>query len=478
MGAALATCCLTVLGTGLAAAQGDLGTQVERVLADPRLSGAVVGVHVVDLATGSALYARHERRPFIPASNQKLVVAAAALDVLGADYEFRTAVYAMGRVEDGVLRGDLVLRGGGDPTLGGRYDDEDAMDILRRWARVLKAKGVNRVGGDIIGDDSFFDAVYRHPSWDPQQTWKWYFPATGALSINDNCVLVTVRPGPGPGIPAVLSLTPSSAPVKLANLCKTSSTKQSIWFDRTPDSEVIRVGGYVRQDSAGYSCEVTVPQPALYAAAALGQALEMEGIAVTGRARTGSPALGGAEPLCERRTSLLPVLRRMSERSHNHYAEQVVKTIGAEASGRGSWEAGLDRAAQMLRRLGFGSTDFVLDDGSGLSRRNRLTPALLTTLLVATRRSARGEEFASLLAVAGEEGTLESRLSKAPYKGNVQAKSGYLNGVGALSGYARTRSGRTVAFSILINDSRNPPGSYSMRETADAICRAIVDETD
>lgn len=165
----------------------------------------------------------------------------------------------------------------------------------------------------------------------------------------------------------------------------------------------------------------------------------------------------------------------MLKESHNYCAEQLIKTIGAETSGTGSWAAGLTKAGAVLREMGFREGEFNLDDGSGLSRQNRLTPALLTGLLSRIWSSEHGPTMLSLLAAAGEEGTLERRLTAPPYRGNVRAKTGYINGVGALSGYATTRAGTEIAFSILINDSSNLSGTYPMREIRDAICRAIVD---
>lgn len=477
--AELAVAC-SVLAAALPALAGQaLDDRVERTVSAGALRRANVGVHVVALGSGRVVYARNATRRFIVASNEKLVTAAAALETLGEGYEFVTAVYARGSMAKGVLRGDLVLRGGGDPTLGGRYEHENALDIFRRWAKVLKAKGLQRVTGDIVADDTFFDRVYRHPNWSEDQAWKWYYPSTSALSANDNCVTITVRPGPSAGAPALLSASPGSAPVELLNQCRTSSKGHSIWFDRKPGSNAITVGGLVRQGSAGYSQQVTVPSPPLYVARLFKEALEASGIGVDGGVRLAKREEGvlaaRTEPLCIRRTSLVPVLRTMAKNSHNHYAEQVIKTVGAKASGTGSWEAGLSAAARMLRSMGLRDTEFALDDGSGLSRRDRLTPAALTTLLLKMRDSEHGATFVSLLPVAGEDGTLQKRLTARPYRGNVRAKTGYVSGVGALSGYARTRGGIEVAFSILINDTVNPPGTYSMRETLDSICRAIVD---
>jgi len=463
-------------------ASGDetsLNEALEPILSGGHLSRAQVGVHVVAVASGRVIYSRNAMRRFIVASNEKLVTAAAALEVLGADYRFETALYGRGPVRRGVLRGDLILRGGGDPTIGGRYDDENAIDVFRRWARSLRSEGLRGVTGDAVADDTFFDRRYRHPNWGRYPAWKWHYTTASALSVNDNCVVITVEPGPQAGAPASAALAPASAPLKLLNLCQTATKRHAIWFDRSAGEDTIKVGGHVRLGSAGYSGEVTVPDPPLYAATTLKQAFEEEGLRIEGRARVlraADPALyEGAQRLCLRSTALPPVLHTMVKRSHNHYAEQVMKTIGAEARGVGSWEAGAAGAAEMLRRMGFSDEEFCLDDGSGLSRENELTPALLTSLLVEMARSPYGPAFAQLLPVAGEDGTLRRRLTEAPYRGNVRAKTGYLSGVGALSGYATTRSGVAVAFSVLINDSHNPPGTYSMRQKLDAICRAIVD---
>ncbi len=465
--------------TPAAAGQTALSEKLDAILSAGEFRKADVGVHVVALGSGRVVCSRNAMHRFIAASNEKLVTAATALETLGEDYRFETTLFGRGEVTGGVLQGDLMLRGGGDPTLGGRHDQEDAMTIFRRWAGRMREGGLHGVTGDVVADATFFDRTYRHPAWSRYPIWKWHYTTTAGLSINDNCVRVTVKPGAAAGAAAVLEINPSAAPATLQNLCKTALKQHAIWFDRVAGSSAIKVGGYVRQGSEGYSHEVTIPDPPLYAAAALKQAFEEEGIPIGGRARVlarPNPALyATARRLCARSTALPPVLRTMVSRSHNHYAEQVMKTIGAEADGVGSWEAGCGRAARFLRTLGFKDAEYSLDDGSGLSRRNELTPALLTTLLIRMARSEHAATFRSLLAVAGEEGTLRNRLTEEPYGGNVRAKTGYLSGVGALSGYATTRSGVEVAFSILINDSENPPGTYSMRKKLDAICRAIVD---
>jgi len=452
---------------------------VRETTSDPRRRGARIGVHVVAAASGRVVYSHHATESFIAASNQKLITAATALEVLGADYEFCTALFARGAVSGGTLHGDLIARGGGDPTIGGRYEEEDAAAVFARWAAELKRRGISRVAGDVVGDDLFFDQMYYHPNWPVEQAWKWHFPPVSALAVNDNCVMVTVEPADAAGKQARVSLDPPVAPVELHITCETAAQRHAVWFARRAGSRTVRVGGNVRLGSPGYSHRVTVPEPSLFAALTLAHVLRQEGIEVDGRVRMAGPDERGrwrnAERLVERRTALLPVLRTTVQRSHNHYAEQVIKTVGAESAGHGSWETGLAQASAMLAEMGFRAHEFHLDDGSGLSRENQVSPALLTALLLRMRHSPHAERFRFLLARPGEPGTLRGRLTEAPYRSNVRAKTGYLNGVGALSGFATTRSGLEVAFSILVTDPQNPPGSYSMRETVDGICRAIVD---
>lgn len=338
------------------------------------------------------------------------------------------------------------------------------------------------MSGGVVVDDRLFDRQVRHPDWAHYDAWKWYYTTVGAMSINDNCVTVRVTPSAAVGAPAVVELIPAATPLRTLDICKTSSKTHSVWFDRKAGSDILKVGGYCRAGTQGYTGLASVPDPARYAGAVLRSVLLDEGIAIRGKARAiepdEPPVAAGATVLCRRRTALEPVLRTMLQRSHNHYAEQVFKTIGAVESGVGSFATGSEAVSRTLRRLDRSGASFHVADGSGLSRENRLSPALITALL--TRSEAAGDRrfFASLLAIPGADGTLRRRLRDKPYAGSVVAKTGYLDGVGALSGYARTQSGREVAFSILVNDDHNPVGTYAMSGVVDSICRAIVDHCD
>jgi D-alanyl-D-alanine carboxypeptidase/D-alanyl-D-alanine-endopeptidase (penicillin-binding protein 4) len=472
---------LALLSAGSA---GELTTEIGKALEDPRLEGATVGIHVIDVDSGQVLYSRGASRPMIPASNQKIITAVTALAELGPRFKFRTGLWMRGTVDEaGVLEGELLLQGGGDPTLGrdlsAHQEDgaaEARMSTLQRWADQLAADGLRRVAGDLIVDDRFFDRQHVHPDWPRAQIWREYCAPSAGLVYGESCVTVSVKPGKNVGEPAQVSLMPAVEGLTVANSCITKPERHVIWFDREPGSSVIRVGGYVRHESVGYTGRVTVPEPALFAGRAFRQVLGECGVRIGGSVRLAR----GDRPdeshdwrrVEERLVPLTDVLSVMLRESQNLYAEQVVKTIGAVRSQEGSWEAGLARMGDVLTGLDATEEGFHLADGSGMSRRNRLTPRLVCRVLSALA-SLNGRDFSGLLAAPGE-GTLRRRFREKPYHQNVRAKTGFLRGVGALSGYVRTTGGRRVIFSILINDfsrGSNP----DMKQIEDAAVRAIVD---
>jgi serine-type D-Ala-D-Ala carboxypeptidase/endopeptidase (penicillin-binding protein 4) len=475
-------CVLTVFllcAAAVSAAEGGaLARAVAKVLADKKYAHVRVGVHVTAVGSGRVIFVRNANELYIPASNQKLLVAFAALQTLGAEHKFRTTLHAVGGVADGVLAGDLLVRGGGDPTIGGYYPHDDGEAVLRKWAAALKAGGLVRITGDVVADGSAFDSIVRHPSWLAKEAWMYYCPTTGALALNGNCVAVTALPGKTVGAPLICKLSPAVAPVKLAVVGKTSSKTNAVWFDRKPGADTIRVGGFLKRGGRGFTGPVTAPDPELYFATVLRATLVAEGVAVGGIARRVKEAEKvlhhTARKLHRNATNVAPVLRTMLQESNNHYAEQVLKTIGAAGGKTGSWESGRKQIGVALQALGVKAGEYVIDDGSGLSRKNRVSPAVLTSVLGRIHSGNNRKLFLTLLAVSGTSGTLKNRLTDKLCKGKVLAKTGYMRRVGALSGYARTKSGIGVCFSILVNSTKQSGDNYQKRPLLDAICRAIV----
>jgi D-alanyl-D-alanine carboxypeptidase/D-alanyl-D-alanine-endopeptidase (penicillin-binding protein 4) len=466
-----------LLLVGLAApapASTPLGRVLENQVRAARRVAPSLGVHVVELESGEEVYGYRADEVRVLASNTKLFTTAAAVDLLGPAYEFETGILIRGAVYDGILDGDLAVVGGGDPNLSGRLYDGDPYGAFRRWARALKERGVRRVAGDLLLVHGLFESQGIHPDWPPDQLARWYEAPVGALSFNDNCVLVRVSPGARPGAPGQVELVPELGLFRVIGQVKTSGSRgrHHVVVTREPESHEIRVAGSVYLRGEPLEAWVTVPAPVEYFGAALRAALAGEGVEVLGSTVPTADLPGAVwERVFTHRTDLATTITVVNRRSQNFYAESVLKLLGARVGGEGSWASGVAAVEAFLARAGLaGSVE--LADGSGMSRGNRAAPRHLTELLRFMFFHPAGAEFVLSLPVSGgEEPTWQRRLAEAPYRGNVFAKTGTLNGVSALSGYAKGASGRLYVFSILCNGG----GVWQARRAQDAIVRAIID---
>jgi D-alanyl-D-alanine carboxypeptidase/D-alanyl-D-alanine-endopeptidase (penicillin-binding protein 4) len=435
-------------------------------LASPALKGADVGLHIVQLDDAQTLFARDPNRLLVPASNTKLFTTAAALVALGPEFHFETLV--------GVDGDDLVVVGGGDPAIGGRFTGGDPTVYFRRWAKVLRDQGVNYIAGDLVLDDSRFDRQWIHPHWAKGDRGHWYAAPISALSLNDNCIDVRVAPGAKLGGPAAVTLTPDVPFLKVTNLTRTvSSSKQHApRVLHRPGSGAIECDGAVYHHAAATKTSVPVDDPTHLFATVLREVLADEGVRIVGQARR-SPHAVDSKSFRTRVSHRFPMIEAVAvanKESQNLFAEHLLKTIGAER-GAGTWDAGRGAAVQTLTRLGVAADSFVLDDGSGLSRQNRATARSFTTLLAAMHRGPHATVFRQSLATSGVDGTLKKRLAEPPYRGRIFAKTGSITGVRSISGYAHTRSGKWLAFSLIINRPRQ-----SVRSLQDELCRILVDQ--
>lgn len=444
-----------------------------------RKAAPEIGVHVVELASGETAYSYNADTRRIVASNAKLFTTAAALDRLGPGYFLETDVLVRGEVVDGALLGDLAVVGGGDPNVSGRQYWGDPFGPFREWAEVLKENGIFRIDGELLLDHGLFDDQRLHPDWPEDQLKEWYEAPVDALSFSDNCVLVRVEPDGGPGRPARIETVPPLDLFTLESSAKTTGNRREQWvkIDRKSgaESHVLTVAGRVYARTESIDKWLTVTDPPLYFGAALAAALAEEGVAHGGRIRAVERLADsdGWRRLTTHRTDLLTVLEVINKRSQNFWAESVLKLLGAELCGSGSWAGGIRAVEEFLTEIGLDTAELSLADGSGMSRNNRFTPRQLTHLLVHMFHHRWGGEFLRTLPFSGEEDlSWEKRLARAPYFGNVMAKTGYLSGVSTLSGYAKARTGKVYAFSILMNGIR---GLAKAKAAQDRIVAAIID---
>ena len=455
-----------------------LAARIDSVLARPSLRRAEWGIEVRDAASGRVLYERGAGRPMIPASNLKLVVSAAAAHHLPADFRYRTSLYATGPVEAGELRGDLVLYGRGDPLISGRYGGSRTA-VFEAFADSLLARGVRRVAGRVVADQSHWDDDRLRADWDPYDLRWWYAAPVAALGFNDNSVDVRIEPASVAGRPPRISWLPRTDYVTVVNAATTVGRGRSRSFDleRLPGRGRIRAYGQLPVGSGADVEYFAVDDPARFAGTVFREVLERKGVVVavdevavvTDPARSVSAS---AVPLVEHRSDPLPrVIGPILKNSQNWFAEQLAKTLGKELRGEGSWEAGLAVQREFLTRVvGIDSADFVLRDASGLSDQNRMTARALVRLLDYVHRTPGQEAVRRALPVAGGEGSLQARFPGLP--GRVAAKTGYIGDVDALSGFLTLPGGRTVIFSIIANRSGQP--SSRMKDAIDDVVRAVA----
>jgi len=486
-----------------------LGRAIEQILAAPDVARGFWGVDVVSLDTGNRLYSLNPDKLFTPASNTKLFTTAAAFALIGPDYRFKTTVESTGTVDKyGRLNSDLVVVGRGDPNLSGRtlpYNlhterKTPPIQVLIELADQLVAKGLKYVDGDVVADDSFYVFERYGEGWSQDDlAWEWGAPVS-ALTVNDNVLFATIMPADRPGERAFLNIAPFPEYYRIDNRIMTTpqgTGPRKIYINREPGSNQITMWGNIPVDDTGASESLAIDDPADFTAKLFRQLLEQRGVTVYGRPRTRHTELaamqtftvtslasgGGSEsPLrpgpgttvlaSHESAPISDDLRVINKVSQNLHAELALRLLGKEKGASGSIEGGLEVARSFLTTAGIKPEQFAFYDGSGLSRENLASPAAIVQLLLYANRQPWGQLFADTLPVSGVDGSLADRLKTPPAKGAVRAKTGSLNHVNSLSGYATTVTGERVAFSIMANN-HNLPNKKAL-ETIDRVVEKIV----
>jgi len=465
-------------------AQAGLANRLDRLLDAPPFNRASWGVYLADEG-GRTLYARNPDRLFVPASNNKLVVAAVAAALLPPDHRIVTSVYGTGPLEDGVLEGDLVVYGRGDPTFSERCYGTDTLsagtcDSL--WTRMdaladsIVERGVRHVAGGIVGDGSYFDAQLVHPAWEVYDLNWWYAAPVSALGFNDNSVNVTWAPGPAVRAPPRVRFEPDLDNFRFENRARTGAagTRRTIDFFREPGTMNIWAEGVVPLGHRERTEYFALPNPNLYFAQALRAALERRGVSVAGA--TGSTTDSLRYRSCRNAPALVDFASRsLADRiypilnsSQNWFAEMLLKRVGKEFQGEGSWDAGVEVERRFLiDSVGIDSTAFVLSDASGLSTGNLVSPRAMAQLLDYMRTHPRGAAFLAGLPRAGERGSLRDRFAGTRLAGRVVAKTGSISRVNSLSGYIERPDARTFTFVVVANN--HTAGYTEMLRQVDAL---------
>ncbi len=424
--------------------------KLKKILASSCNKTSKIGIKFYSLDQKETLFEINSNRKLIPASNLKIITSVAALKRVGPDYRFYTRLYTDGHIEGTTLRGNLYIKGFGDPSL-----VTEQMWIL---VNELKNYPIKKVIGNIIADNSYFLGQGPLPNWGSYKGADAYLAPIGALAFNFNTITVHIAPNKKLGKPPLVIVDPPSPYIQVTNTAVTSKRgyKSDLIVNRLPHKnyDELVVAGKIPKRVARKKYYLNVTDPQWYTLNVFKDFLKRAGVEIKGKIKRGSlPKLHKllleheSQPLAE-------ILRGLNKFSNNFMAEQILRVLAAEYFGPpGTTKNGVRFLHEYLQSLGISSDQFEIVGGSGLSRKNRLTANQIVRVLEdAYNDLSIFPEFISALGVMGLDGSVEERMIGNKEAQKIRVKTGTLNGVSALSGYFQSKDGEKFAFSILLND--------------------------
>lgn len=442
-------------------ALGQVPKALQRFVSLESLSSAGLSVTVKKVSDGSVLASHNSLLNLTPASTQKLITTATALEMFGPDFRFETKVYLTGQMRSsGVWAGDVIVKGGGDPTLGAQYSSNNQSAFFESVLVALKCKGINEIQGRIVGDDRAYNTEIV--SW--KTTWEdmgnYYAAGISALNYSDNTYNLTFKTGNAGERPQIADVEPPVPGITFNNfLIAKNNDKDSAYLYGMPFCNERYIYGTVPAGRASFSIKGDVPDPALFTVQSLIAYLKARGLAVNGIATTArilqqnnQLRIPQGDLLCSFKSdSLADIIKVTNKRSYNLYAEALMRLIASRYSADAGWLAGIAGEKSFWEKKGLRAQQLLIYDGSGLAPSNRVNSTFLCDLLCyMSARSRYKDVFLRSLAVAGEDGTLKSFLVNTSLKGLVKAKSGSFEGVLTYAGIVRKR-GADYSFCIMTN---------------------------
>ena len=459
------------------------------------------GIKVVSLDTGLTLFETNAGKLLKPASNAKLFTGALALDRLGPDYRIKTSLYSTAKPDrKGVLHGDLVVYGRGDPSFAARFNDGDHSKSLAPLVDAITTAGVKRIKGDLVGDESYFRGPPLGSSWTWNDLQYYYGAEVSALTQEDNVVDVVFKPGPVAGATCLVETKPLTDFLTFINRSKTIEAEggREIQLHRPPGQNTVHVSGQLPLGTTNWNDAVAVHDPARWFVMRLKEELNRNGIRVSGKLRTMDWQERQTKPADHSKLfelasvesrPLNEIVTKMMKPSQNLYAQLLLLQVGAVVEGgkqkpeetsdgsedgsRTTEDLGIAELKTFVGEAGINKGEVLFDEGSGLSRRALVTPNAIVQLLTFMSRHRHADAFRAALPIAGVDGTLRSRMRGTVAERNVTAKTGTIGYVFTLSGYLNTIGSEELAFSILLNNY--DAGSNIAREDVDAIALMLAE---
>jgi D-alanyl-D-alanine carboxypeptidase/D-alanyl-D-alanine-endopeptidase (penicillin-binding protein 4) len=438
------------------------------------------GVKILYPNSGEIIYERNAEKMFMPASNMKLYTTAAALCLLGPQYRYATDFVATGEIQDGVLKGDLIIRGSGDPTWSWRFYDNNYDSVMVRFTDSLLSKGIRAIEGNVIGDDNIFDDELLGNGW----MWDdepYYFSAQiSGLSYNENYIDFKLIPDSlNPGAPVIIESFPRTTYLNLRNdLLTVSSDTATTWdYGREWRSNQ----GWFEGDYPLYNGDrkraITIHNPTLFTTHVLKERLEESGIKVSGNPLDSDDLTDSIDYKATNHLftyyshPLSEIVHKVNKPSQNFIAEALQRTLGARYGREGSSSEGITTQMALFDSLGMTTENLQLRDGSGLSRYNLVSPNTTASLLQMMWDHPYRTYFMASLPLSGASGTIDKRMSGMTGEFNVRAKTGSVSYVRSLSGYTWTQSGEPIIFAIMVNHYTIP--TYIVNRIQDKIASIL-----
>jgi D-alanyl-D-alanine carboxypeptidase/D-alanyl-D-alanine-endopeptidase (penicillin-binding protein 4) len=446
---------LCFLFAGPASAEENFKTELQKIIKRSGIPESDLGLYVT---SGEGEHQEvvldiNAKKKMIPASISKVATASATLEYFPPGYKFKTDLLSAGEIQDKTLKGDLILRGSGDPG----FVSENMWFLVNNFKR----NEIQKVEGDIVVDDTFFDQKRYDTSRQPERVDRAYDAPVGAMSFNWNSVNIFVRPGSKPGEPAKVFLDPENDYVRLVNKTTTTAGNDSnVVASRVEDKnfggDVIHVSGKIGKSAKEVVIFKNITQPDLWAGYNLKSFLAQRGILVTGKIRVGK-APEKAVVLAEAESKAIEQsVADMNKFSNNYVAEMLTKNMGALKGQQGTLDAGMEMINAHLKKLGLPEDQYYFQNPSGLTRDNKISPYGMWKVILHLRNDFKVQpEFLSSLPIAGIDGTLKKRMKNSPGERWVRAKTGFLTNVVALAGYAGRSDGRVFTFTFIFNGTKD-----------------------
>ncbi len=433
-----------------------LRTDLDKIFSDTRVSQTELGVEVFSIDRSETLYEMNSQRLLMPASGNKLIPAAVALVRLGPDYRFETRVLTNGEVENGMLNGDLIIAGSGDPTNSEEFQTGGPFAVFRNWAARLREMNIRAISGAILGDDSAFEEPKPGFGWEWNDLTYDYAAPTGALQFNNNVLTLQIDAGAQTAGPALIRTNPLESYLNLNNhiLTGPEGSPGSIRIVRGDLPETLDAFGAIPAKGRPVLETVAVQRPTYFYISALKYVLSQEGISADRLKVSKKSGNSGIVSLLwtQHSPELSEIIKPLLKKSVNLYAETLVHALGLRLRGEGTFAKGKEVVQETLGEMGIPAGGYSFADGSGLSRLNLESPDSLVRLLRFMHKNRNFQDFYEALPIAAVDGTLSARMKGTAAADNVRAKTGTMSHVSSISGYMRTADGEMLAFSIMANN--------------------------